>query len=356
MEDEIESRRRMTVTNRRTHIGARTGIARALLMLAAVATAGGLFAASAAAAVPANTAPPTISGNAREGQTLTASNGTWTNKPTTFAYQWQRCGVSGTGCDNVTGATKKTYTVAAADADHTLRVVVTASNADGQASATSSATDVVSSAAAPKNTAPPTISGTAQAGEELSATNGTWTGGAKTFTYQWQRCDANGANCTDVDGATGRTYGVRAADVDHTLRVAVTAANASDKATAQSAPTAVVKSAAGNPPPPQPSPRANKAPRLTLLSGRIASGRVYVRFRVCDDGTKPVAIIERDSKPGVPSYTRRFSTVTAPNPCGVYARNWQPAPRFRHGRLTVTLQARDTSGKTSALVHKVFFR
>ena len=32
------------------------------------------------------------------------------------------------------------------------------------------------------------------------------------------------------------------------------------------------------------------------------------------------------------------------------------ATRFAHGRLTVSLQARDTSGKTSAIVHKVFFR
>jgi hypothetical protein len=338
------------MTVRRLHL-------RMLTACAVLAAAGGIFAASAAAAVPSNTAPPSIGGTAREGQTLTASNGSWSNNPTKFAYQWQRCNASGASCANITSATNKTYTVAAADADNTLRVVVTASNADGQASATSAATDVVSSAAAPKNTAPPTISGTPQVGEELTASNGTWTGGAKTFTYQWLRCDTNGGSCAEVAGATGRTYGVRAADAGNTLRVSVTAANASDKATAQSAPTAVVKAAGGNnPPPPPPSPRANKAPRLALLSGRITGGRVYVRFRVCDDGIKPVAIFERDSKPGVLSYGRRFSTVTAPRPCGVYSRSWRPAPRFRHGRLTVTLQARDTSGKTSARVHKTFFR
>ena len=321
------------------------------LLLVACAVAALLTAAAAArtAAVPHNTAAPTITGTARQGQTVTASNGSWDNSPTSFSYQWQRCNANGSGCGSITDATKQSYTLTSADVDHRVRVVVTATNADGQASAASRTSAIVSSSAAPVNTARPTISGTAVSGEELTAQPGAWTGGVRSFSFHWQRCASDGTACVNVAGATGRTYGVRSADVDHRLRVAVTATNLSgSSATATSAPTAVVGN--GTPPPPPPV-AGNKAPTISFLSLKRVGLRIYARFRVCDDRAGRKTIIERDNKARVFSYTRRFgvSVVT----CGTFARNWTLISRFRtRGRFVVTLRAVDTSGALSRLVSR----
>jgi hypothetical protein len=297
-------------------------------------------AAARTAAVPQNSSPPTISGTAREGNTLTASNGTWSNSPTSFAYQWQRCGADGTGCADISGAMNRTYTLASADADHTVRVQVTAKNADGQSTANSAASDVVSSRAAPVNNTRPTISGTAKVGEELTASNGTWAGGATSFTYQWQRCTSS-VSCTNVDGATARTYGVRSADAGDMLRVVVTAHNASGStASAASDQTATVAGAGTTV-----VTKGNRAPSLAFLSLRRVGTTVFGRFRVCDDSIARVNITQRDTKLGVLAYTRHF--LVRAKPCTTYSRHWRLAPRFRHGTYTARLQARDRLGATS---------
>jgi GH25 family lysozyme M1 (1,4-beta-N-acetylmuramidase) len=88
---------------------------------------------------------------------------------------------------------------------------------------------------------PPTIVGPPQAGQLLAAVPGEWEGGKPvTFTYQWRSCDAAGADCAPIDGATGETYRPVAADVGHSLKVFVTSTSATGPASAFSAPTAVV--------------------------------------------------------------------------------------------------------------------
>src|SRR4051794_41808511 len=111
-------------------------LAGAALVVAAAATAA-VLAAVASAAAPQNTAPPSISGTPKEGSPQTASEGTWTNSPTSFTYQWQRCGSAGVSCGDITGATGKTYTPTSGDVGRRLRVVVTPLNTDGRTSATS---------------------------------------------------------------------------------------------------------------------------------------------------------------------------------------------------------------------------
>lgn len=307
----------------------------------------------ATAAAPQSNAAPTISGQPREGRTVTANNGTWANSPTSFTYQWQQCDSNGGSCNAISGATSKDYKVATSDVDHTLKVAVTATNSDGSNTATSSATSLVSSDKGPTNTAPPQISGTAKVGEELSASTGTWTGGVRSYAYQWQRCDANGSSCQGVDGATSRTYGVRSVDTGNTLRVVVTATNAAGSTNATSGPTGLVGS--NQSPSPTPTPVAgNHAPTITYLGLKRVGSRIYARFRLCDDKATPVTVIERDLMQGRLGYLRRFSVM--PSPCGTHARNWHLISRFHHqGRFTSTLRAVDKSGASSRTVSRSLF-
>ena len=98
--------------------------------------------------------------------------------------------------------------------------------------------------AAPANTQPPVVSGTAEVGKELSSTNGSWSGSTPlTFGYQWRRCDKTGVGCANIAEATDNTYKLQAADGGNTLRVVVTAKNSDGSDSATSVPTAAVAAA-----------------------------------------------------------------------------------------------------------------
>ena len=117
--------------------------------------------------------------------------------------------------------------------------------------------------AAPKNTAEPSISGTATQGATLTTSHGDWSGTSPmTFAYQWVRCPTSGgkpdgSDCAAISGATTSAYVVGTADVGKRLRVRVTASNADGSATVASNPTATVTAATGKPP------KAAKAPSIT---------------------------------------------------------------------------------------------
>jgi hypothetical protein len=305
-------------------------------------------AAGAPAAAPVNVDPPTISGTNRVGEALTARNGTWDNAPASFSYRWLRCNQSGFGCI-LLAADGQTYRLGQADVGRTMRVRVTATNADGSTNARSEPTDVIASNAAPlTNTARPTISGVARVGQELTATEGTWTGNPTSFAFQWQRCDIDAITCLDVSGATGRTYGVRLADLGFRLRVQVVARKDGRSGTAVSNPTAVVEPT---------TPITNARPTLRVLKVTFLGARIYVRMRICDDTARNLAILVRETRPGVRPTLRRFATRVPPRPCGAYTRSWVPAQRFRGpGRYTITLRARDASGLTSFAVRRTFRR
>jgi hypothetical protein len=196
-------------------------------------------------AKPANTAEPRITGTASVGSTLSASTGSWTGDPKSFSFQWLRCPrgggqPDGSDCATIGGATTSKYVVASGDADHRLRVRVTATNDDGSQTSASNATAPIPQASAgkPANVGAPTLSGETTQGSTLHVTPGTWNGRQPiTYTFRWLRCDTGGNNCIRQSGSTDDAYVLHEGDVGKSIRARVIARNSrgeSSKLTAQS--------------------------------------------------------------------------------------------------------------------------
>ena len=168
------------------------------------------------------TGAPTIDGEARVGQTLTADVSTIDDDDgltnVAFSYQWIR---SDGGLDtNITGATGDTYTLVEADEGHTIKVKVSFTDDRGyQETPTSTPTGEVDPKPNTRATGAPTIDGEARVGETLTAD----TSGIDdedgldnaVFAYQWLRGNA------DIGGATGDTYTLTGADEGQTIKVTV---------------------------------------------------------------------------------------------------------------------------------------
>jgi hypothetical protein len=116
----------------------------------------------------------------------------------------------------------------------------------------------------------PWITGTPVEGKALTAGNGEW-GGTRplTFTYQWRECNAAGAECVDVAGATSRTLTLAASSIGKRIRVQVTATNRDGATSAVSGATAVVRAKPAAPPPPPPPP-PGPAGQIKLADGKVS--------------------------------------------------------------------------------------
>jgi hypothetical protein len=151
------------------------------------------FTTAASEAPPTNITPPSISGTAVEGRTLSAQSGTWDDCNTTASYQWQesRTGGSGTWSD-IQGATASTYTLTTPDTGMHITVVVTESNSTGDTTATASPV------------------GPVQASESTATTP------ASTKTVRFYRC-AHTCTLLSTHGAT--TYKPQRADDGRYIKV-----------------------------------------------------------------------------------------------------------------------------------------
>ena len=201
----------------------------------------------------------------------------WTGTlPIDYGYQWQQCDPDGTNCTDIPGATGDTYTPGTGDIGHAITVVVTASNSVTDVTVTAPAATAPVVASPPHDTAAPVLSGDVELGGTLTADHGSWSGTPTIdYEYQWQRCDEDGLNCEDIDGATEDTYTLGAADQGHTVVVVVTATNDAGADTSTSAPSALL-----------PAPPANTV--VPTISGEEQVGEVLTAENGTWTGTGPL--------------------------------------------------------------------
>ena len=199
------------------------------------------------------TGTPAISGTAQVGETLTADTSGITDDDglanVSFSYQW--IANDGNTDTDIQDSTGSSYTLMAADQGKTIKVKVSFTDGAGNAESLSS-TATASVLARPDTpaTGAPTISGTAQVGEALTAdTSGIADAdglSGATFSYQWVAND--GTSDTDITGATGSTYTLAADDEGKTIKVRVSFTDdASHGETLTSAATAAVAAAPNSP-------------------------------------------------------------------------------------------------------------
>lgn len=172
-----------------------------------------------------DTVRPSITGDVQDGFQLTANRGTWTSlNELGFGWQWESCTANGSNCLAVPGATHKSFFLRAAQVGHRMRVIVSATDASGITRVvTTRLSSVVAKPTPPIEFVAPSITGTAESGQRLTALGGKWRSPDHlTRSYQWEECTSSGTHCADILGATKPSLDVRFSMVGHDLAVAIT--------------------------------------------------------------------------------------------------------------------------------------
>ena len=176
----------------------------------------------------AATGDPVISGTVQVGAELTAlTDGIMDDDvlDDVFTYQWVRVDADGTSNEeNITDETDATYTLTADERGKKVKVEVRFVDIlGGEETRTSAPTATLAGVPNTAATGAPTITGTAQVGETLTAvTTGIMDADgltSPTYTYQWIRVDGTEAA---IAGENSSTYILVDADLGTTLKVRVT--------------------------------------------------------------------------------------------------------------------------------------
>jgi hypothetical protein len=167
----------------------------------------------------------TITGTAQTGVTLTSSYDIDGHPTPSRAYQWQSYN-SIDGWTDLVGETSSSFLITDDEIGLRLRLELTATNSEGSATAYSIRTEKVVPAPVAPTISKPIVSGITQSGQTLTgdATDSTGYPPA-VFTYQWQRYVSG--SWTNISGAVNKNYIVKKADIGFSLRVKITATNAS---------------------------------------------------------------------------------------------------------------------------------
>ena len=182
---------------------------------------------------PVNTSIPTLTGSAVVGETLTVNNGIWTGNSIVYTYSWFK------NNEPIYGANLGTYVPTSNDVGYAILCTVSADNAAGGDTANTLFTANVTSNA-PVCSVLPTITGTANVGEILSVSTGTWTG-SPTFTYQWQWAHLR----ANIHNANTNSYTVDQEDYGRTLTCAVTGSSSGGQTTVHALATGLIGVSSG---------------------------------------------------------------------------------------------------------------
>jgi len=192
---------------------------------------------------------PTVSGTAKSGQTLRASDGTWIGTPTpTLSHQWYKCTKKvpaatrtiPTTCSAISGATGRTLVVSSALAGKYVAAGVTGESAGTRSVTWLSASTTSRVVTRPTSVTKPSVSGNARVDKLLTAAKGVWFAWpAASFGYQWYACSTKvsiaartiPSTCRAIAGATASRLRLTAAQSGKYIAVQVTGTSRGNSAT-----------------------------------------------------------------------------------------------------------------------------